>query len=276
MAGVGVVTVVHGRHGHLAAQRQTLARSAALPDVHVVVAVDDLEVEDVVAALPALRSMVVPVDRDPWGLPLAAARNWGMDLAVQCGCDVLIGLDVDCLVGHDLVGGYAEVVRRSPESVWSGPVTYLDPPARDGYPLDALAALDAPHPARPAPAPGQIEHGADPELFWSLSYALSASAWMRAGGYGEEYVGYGAEDTDFGQRASAAGLDLAWVGAARAFHQHHAVSDPPVEHVDDILRNGSLYRRRWGSWPMQGWLDAFEQRGLVRRRGDGYERVTGG
>jgi N-acetylglucosaminyl-diphospho-decaprenol L-rhamnosyltransferase len=78
---------------------------------------------------------------------------------------------------------------------------------------------------------------------------------------------------DFGQRARAAGLDLHWVGGADAFHQHHPVSDPPVEHLDDILRNGAHFAARWGWWPMEGWLRAFAERGLIRPEGDGWTRI---
>ncbi len=37
-----------------------------------------------------------------------------------------------------------------------------------------------------------------------------------------------------------------------------------MEHLDDVLRNGELFRRRWGWWPMQGWLEGFARLGLVR------------
>ena len=80
---------------------------------------------------------------------------------------------------------------------------------------------------------------------------------------------YGGEDTDFAQLVAAAGLDLGWVGAARAFHQWHPVSRPPIEHVDDIVRNAAIYRARWGVTPMLGWLEAFEERGLARHTGEG-------
>ena len=59
------------------------------------------------------------------------------------------------------------------------------------------------------------------------------------------------------------GLDLGWVGSARAFHQWHPVSRPPVEHVVDIVRNAEVFRRRWGTTPMLGWLRDFEERGLA-------------
>ncbi len=253
-----VVTVVHGRHDHLARQRASLAASTVTPDHHVVVAVDD----PVVARADWCTASV---PGHPLGLPIAAARNRGAREAIDRGADVLVFLDVDCLAGPALVEAYAEVVRDEPGTVWSGPVTYLDPPPVDGYDVADLAALDSPHPARPAPAVGERVGGADPDLFWSLSFACSVDAWHRTGGFCESYVGYGGEDTDFARVVVDAGLDLGWVGAARAFHQWHPVSRPPVEHVDDILRNAGIYRSRWGTTPMLGWLEAFEERGLVRR-----------
>ncbi len=253
-----VVTVAHGRHDHLARQRASLAASTALPDHHIVVAVDD-------PVLAGADWCTASVAGHPLGLPIAAARNRGAQEAIDRGADVLVFLDVDCLVDPVLVQAYADVVRDEPGTVWSGPVTYLDPPPADGYDLPSLADLDSPHPARPAPGVGERLHRADPDLFWSLSFACSVDAWHRTGGFCESYVGYGGEDTDFARLVVDAGLDLGWVGGARAFHQWHPVSQPPVEHVDDILRNTAIFRDRWGATPMLGWLEAFEERGLVRR-----------
>lgn len=253
-----VVTVVHGRHDHLDRQRSSLALSSVHPDHHVVVAVDD----PVVAAADWC-SAALP--GDPLGLPIAAARNAGAAVALDRGADALVFLDVDCLVDPGLVGAYADAVHDEPGTVWSGPVTYLEPPPAAGYDLATLADLDAPHPARPAPGPGVRLRGAEPDLFWSLSFACSVEAWHRTGGFCEDYVGYGGEDTDFARVVVGSGLDLGWVGDARAYHQWHPVSRPPVEHVDDIVRNAEIYRRRWGTTPMLGWLEAFEDRGLVRR-----------
>ena len=262
-----VVTVVHGRGDHLARQRASLAASTTAAD-HVVVAVDD-------PVVAAEEWCVTSVPGDPLGLPIAAARNRGAEAALARGADVLVFLDVDCLAGADLVEAYAEAVRDEPTTVWSGPVTYLDPPPADGYDLSALAALDSPHPARPAPAVGERVRGADPDLFWSLSFACSSAAWQRTGGFCEDYVGYGGEDTDFARLVVGAGLDLGWLGSARAFHQWHPVSRPPVEHVDDIVRNAEIYRARWGATPMLGWLEAFEERGLVQRDAEGRWLAAG-
>jgi GT2 family glycosyltransferase len=255
-----VVTVVHGRHDHLARQRASLAPTTTAPDHHVVVAVDD-------PVVAAAEWCTASVPGHPLGLPIAAARNRGAREAIDLGADTLVFLDVDCLAAPGLVRAYADVVRDEPTTVWSGPVTYLDPPPPGGYDLSSLGDLDSPHPARPAPAVGERINGADPDLFWSLSFACSVDAWHRIGGFCEDYVGYGGEDTDFARLVVGAGLDLGWVGAARAFHQWHPVSRPPVEHVDDIVRNAAIYRTRWDATPMLGWLEAFEERGLVRLEG---------
>jgi N-acetylglucosaminyl-diphospho-decaprenol L-rhamnosyltransferase len=256
MSRLAVVTVAHGRHDHLDRQRSSLERSIRPPDEHVVVAMGDPELEQSGVARASIGSTAL-------GLPLAAARNLGARAALGLGADVLVFLDVDCLAGSSLVDAYARAVECRPETVWSGPVTYLDPAPEQGYDLARLEELDSPHPARPAPAVGAWATGADPDLFWSLSFACSALAWARTGGFCEDYVGYGGEDTDFGHLIARAGLDLGWLGSARAFHQWHPVSRPPVEHLADIVRNAELFRSRWGSVPMLGWLRAFEEQGLV-------------
>lgn len=267
-----MVTIARGRHAHLAAQHRSLAAQERIPDRYVVVAMGDPLIRPVVR--DGLRREVVAVDVAPEAgarLPLAHARNRGVAAALGAGADTVVCLDVDCLAGAGLVQAYEDAVREEPEVVWSGPVTYLAPGA-DHAP-GALAGQDAPHPARPAPAPGERRSGADPRLFWSLSFALSGEAWRRSGGFDEAYTGYGAEDTDFGFRVERAGLGLGWVGSARSYHQHHPTQDPPVQHLEDILRNARTFHDRWGEWPMPGWLEAFARLGLVERTDDGWRRA---
>ena len=270
MSRLGVVTLAHGRHDHLRHQHASLARGTRCPDVYVVVAMEDRELESW-PAHEGLRALTVPVDTDPLGLPLAAARNLGFDLAADLGCEVLVGLDVDCVVGPTTLAAYEAVALREPHRVWSGPVTYLDQPPAGGYDFGSLR--DHPHPARPAPAPGEVQRGGDVDLFWSLSFAMSRPTWHRSGGFDEAYVGYGGEDTDYGRRLAERGIDLAWVGGAPAYHQFHPVSRAG-DHLDDILRNGRLFRDRWGSWPMRGWLEELEEQGFVVRRGDDWVRPS--
>jgi GT2 family glycosyltransferase len=207
---------------------------------------------------------VIALPCGPGPLPLARARNAGAQRALRAGADLLIFLDVDCVPGPRLVQRYLQIAADEPgRTVLCGPVAYLPPPPPAGYQLRDLAELGRPHPARPVPPETGTQPGGDHALFWSLSFALRAQLWRELGGFCEEYRGYGGEDTDFGQLAASRGVDLTWVGGAWAYHQYHPTADPPVQHLHDIVRNATVFRRRWGWWPMRGWLLEFERRGLV-------------
>jgi GT2 family glycosyltransferase len=199
-------------------------------------------------------------------LRLAAARNAGADRAVESGAPLIVFLDADCVPGRDLLARYAAAAVWHGEGVLCGPVTYLPEGVAATDPA-TLARHRSPHPARPAPAAGTAVTARREEypLFWSLSFAVTAARWARGPRFDERFEGYGGEDTDFAFRLRDDGVPLVWVGGADAYHQYHPTSSPPVQHLDDILRNGRLFAETWGEWPMTGWLEAFEQKGLVRR-----------
>ena len=257
-----VITIVAGRHDHLLRQRAALDESQH----HVVVAMGEREAE---CCQPLLgdASDVVAVETQPQGLPLGRARNAGARRALDAGAELLVFLDVDCIPGAALLERYAAAASSTP-ALLCGPVAYLPPASPDGYPAARLHSLATPHPARPVPPENEIQQGGDHALFWTLSFAVTAATWRRVGGFCEDYLGYGGEDTDFGQLAKRAGVDLWWVGGAWAYHQYHETETPPIRHLADILRNAALFHRRWGWWPMSGWIAAFAERGLARHDRD--------
>jgi GT2 family glycosyltransferase len=234
--------------------------------MHVVVALGDPTIRDVLVASDS-RTIVIDCESLDGRLPVAQGRNVGTATALRGGAELLVFLDVDCIPGPELIGRYHDAAAQCDhaQALLCGPVTYLPPPGAGGYPLDRLPSHVNPHPARPAPQGTDIVASTEYRLFWSLSFALSAGTWKRVGGFCGFYRGYGGEDTDFAQCAAAAGVTMRWVGGADAFHQYHPVSDPPIEHLDDILRNASIFHARWGWWPMQGWLREFENLGVIRR-----------
>ena len=296
--GLAVVTIVHGRHEHLERQLWGLRQQSRLPDAHVVVAMDDPHVEATARSHAgdwAVHAAATP--RQDGHLPLAAARNLGVEVAARTGADRVVLLDVDCIPSPRLLERYAAVLddvgspglEVDPPDVGSGviaapvvlagEVAYL-PPAPEGSDyrdlgLTALDRLADPHPGRPVLSADDVLPAADLRLFWSLSFAVTVRHWRAIGGFDEGYVGYGGEDTDFGQRLGAAGGRLLWVGGARAHHQYHPTSSPPVQHVHDVVANANRFAERWGWWPMEGWLEAFAARGLAHRSADGSWQVTG-
>jgi hypothetical protein len=263
---------------HLARQAAGLDRSLSRPDIRVVVALDPAERPEIARLCPSADVLTVAADTDLDALPLAAARNAGAQHAIELGAELLVFLDVDCIPDPGLIGRYAEVAAQVGPALLCGPVAYLPPAPPDGFDASRLRDLASPHPARPLPADGTVIRAGDHRLFWSLSFAVTADTWQRIGGFCEKYVGYGGEDTDFGQLARHAGVDLCWVGGAWAFHQHHATRSPAVEHAEDILRNAAIFHERWGWWPMRGWLDEIAGSGVFGDPRPGYcgQRKRGG
>ena len=273
---VAVITLAHGRHDHLMAQMAGLRSGTRAPDVYVVAAMDDDEIAPLVAAAApvAAATDVLSVARGRHGLPLASARNAAAAAASGAGAQVLVFLDVDCVPGPDLVARYLTECGRdvtgdgpgrpaSPQ-VFSGAVHYLPPrgPGQARYTATDLAA-STPHPARPVATTADRVAATDLRLFWSLSFAITATDWTALGGFDDGYEGYGGEDTDFAMRVDRAHGALWWVRGAPAYHQHHLVESPPVRHLADIVRNSNRFRERWGVFPMEGWLSAFEAEGLI-------------
>ena len=195
-------------------------------------------------------------------MPLAAARNRAAEAATG---DLLVFLDADCIPSPTLVAAYRRAAARA-EGLFLGEVLYLPPGLDASVASDdaALARLGRAHPARPAvPTAGDVRRETDPGQLWGLSFALPARAWHAVGGMDEAYLGYGGEETDFAARLAASGLPTFWVGGARAYHQHHPVHVPPLQHFDAILANATRFRDRHGRWCMSYWLGQFQAAGLI-------------
>ncbi len=258
-----VITIASGRHDHLRAQQRGIAAGSQQPNGYIVVAMGDSEIRTVVNHGEPVPT-VVEVCLCDGRLPLARARNAGAAAALERGADLLIFLDVDCVPSYALLARY-EFAAKLPlcsSGLLCGPVAYLPESAKGKDPA-AWPSLATPHPARPIPPDGDVVLGTDLNLFWSLSFAVTAKTWRHIGGFCEEYLGYGAEDTDYSRLAARAGAHLWWVGGATAFHQYHVSQSPPVDHLEDILRNALLFHRRWAEWPMVGWLEQFRAFGLA-------------
>ncbi len=262
MTGPSVLTLVKNRAAHLEQLVEGLRRSATPPVELVVVDMSDAPVAIADTDFPVI---IRRLDGD--GLPLARARNLAAEAASG---DRLVFLDVDCIPLADCLTRLDDVLAAH-DALLCADIRYLGPGDADGWSEASLLARGCSHPVREFPAIG-FRREPNPGLFWSLAFAIRAERFRSLGGFDEAFVGYGAEDTDFGFRVAEAGLPLLFVGGAVACHQHHAGHQPPVQHLDDILRNAALFRARWGRWPMEGWLDEFERLGLIDRASDRLSR----
>ncbi|WP_221400823.1 glycosyltransferase family 2 protein [Parvularcula dongshanensis] len=194
-------------------------------------------------------------------LPLAAARNCAAKAATG---DILIFLDVDCVPSPSLVMAYAMELSET-DGCLMGEVLYLPEGGTREADVFRLDEIGSRHPSKPkAPTTGLVPEPDYGEL-WGLSFALRRSTFERCGGLDERFTGYGGEETDFARTLEACGVPLYRCGGARAYHQYHAVYQPPLHHFDDIVRNAELFQKKWGDWPMDYWLGQFESQGLIAR-----------
>ncbi|WP_185999504.1 glycosyltransferase [Novosphingobium sp.] len=252
---LSVLTIVRNRPGHLVQLVKGLQRSSVLPDELIVVDMGS----DSPVVLEDLPFPARVVWMDGGRLPLAAARNAA---ARSASNDHLLFLDVDCIPMRGLIRA-VQGVLASHNALVCAQVLYLGPDeARAEWDEQDLFKRAAPHPARSFPGQG-VRSEDNAGLFWSLVFGITRQRFFALGGFDEEFVGYGAEDTDFGFRAKAAGVPLLFMGGPGAFHQFHQTFDPPLQHLDDIVSNAGTFHRRWGIWPMEGWLKAFAEMGLV-------------
>ena len=273
---MAVITIVHGRHEHLRRQLRAVASLEPQPRVHVVVGMGDPGLPGILAqeSSPLTRYVEHPAaDR----LPLAAARNRGVAEASARGATAVALLDVDCIPSPSLVGDYAAVLSklwgRDAPAVVSGRVRYLPEGLVDeDHTLPTMKRVGSDNGLRVVPATDDPVRG-EPTMLWSLNLGATVEDWQAVGGFDERYEGYGGEDTDFGQRLRRAGGDMWWTRNAGVFHQWHPVSKPPVEHVADIVTNANLFHETWGWYPMGGWLEEFERRGLVGRGPAGWSLI---
>lgn len=265
MSGLSVLTLVKDRSLHLNRLIEGLNRSDFRPLELVVV--DMSAVASAPLATQGFPTTCLRHRTD--GLPLAAARN----LAAQhARGERLLFLDVDCIPTRGLAGRVDDALQAH-DGVVCAEVKYLSANAvKDDWSEVGLDAVAEPHPIRDFPRSGhRIEANAG--LFWSLTFGMRRTTFDAVGGFDETFEGYGAEDTDFGFRCREASLPLMFLGGPGAFHQHHGVYDPPLQHFDDILANARRFRDKWDVWPMEGWLNAFAARGLIAFEGATLVRI---
>ena len=96
--------------------------------MHIVVALGDLHVADIVADEGSPASVVDLRVAEP--LPVAHGRNQGAAAALRKAAELLVFLDVDCIPDTELIARYHDAAEqpRYADALLCGPVTYLPPP----------------------------------------------------------------------------------------------------------------------------------------------------
>ncbi|MCE7062152.1 glycosyltransferase family 2 protein [Dyadobacter sp. CY343] len=251
---ISVVTIVKSRHEALLNLVKGLELGSLFPQELVIVHMDE-PASGITSEHCTVKSFELTSGEH---LPLAAARNFAVARSTSSH---IIFLDVDCIPATDLVQLYANAFQSGDE-LWTGPVRYLHKGATNapGF-FEKINGLSKPDPVRDDLS--KLSY----ELFWSLNFGCSRDVFEQIGGFDEGFSGYGAEDTDFSFAARARHVPLGNTKAL-AYHQHHPSYDPPLNHLKDIVTNAQVFFKKWGVWPMEGWLRKFETAGFIQWKGE--------
>ena len=258
----------HGDHDRRRPPRapRPPARRTAVRERHVVVAMGDGEAERCRAARRRRgrrdrgRVRIRTACRWPGRATRAHGAPWTR--ARSCSCSSTS----TAFPARRCCGATARRPPAGADALLCGPVAYLPPAPRGGYPAGRAgrARLAAPRAARPA---GGRRRSAAATTRCS-GRCRSRSPPRRGsgvGGFCEDYVGYGGEDTDFGQRrrVAPASTSAGWAapGPITSITRSRARLCATSTTSSATPR---IFHRRWGWWPMRGWLEAFAERGLAR------------
>jgi GT2 family glycosyltransferase len=221
---------VRDRTAHLANLVDGLTRSADAPRFELVVGW--IGGENPRPALDRARGFaasVIEIETESEELPPGLARN---QLAAAASGELLVFLDVDCIPSRALLAAHAAALYDH-DALAVGDVRYL-PKGFQATGANELLLRRAghPHPDRAGlfPAPGVVRTDDRHALFRSLNFAVRRATFIeRIGGFDGDSRAAENEDARFGLRAARAGVPVAWVGGALAFHQHHAPARPRSE-----------------------------------------------
>lgn len=252
-----ILTLNKNRTNHLKALISGLNLSTIKPTELVIVEMSDSPVKFTSPCFP-IKTIII----DGENLPLAKARNTA---AQNASTEKLLFLDVDCIPSSNFVQYMSETLDKYNEII-SCEVLYLP---KNAINYDSkftelnLQKLGMKHPHRDFPTKG-LKASTNPGLFWSLAFAINKNIFNKIGGFSEEFIGYGGEDTDFGFTANKLEIKNLMTSETKVYHQYHETYDPPYQHLHDIIRNAQKFYQKWGFWCMEGWLEKFAAEGLIK------------
>ena len=283
---VTVITTCYGRNRHLYNLLASLTHGSIQPD-EVIIVNDDADPKclatfplNIVQIPTTINASTDNMSDVPTKTRFDIGHNRNLG-AARATHDLLIFLDVDCIVAPTFIEQLSAKLQAQPNGLLMGQPRYLTRPLSNEESLalqkgaltnDYLNHLSVYNPYRDnfdakqsistEAAPTAIKKTNDYGAFWSLCFAIKREQFEQIGGFDAQYTGYGAEDTDFAFTARQLDINF-YLTADLVYHQQHAVYRPPLNHLESIIINANRFYQKWQCWPMGGWLEQFSEMGLI-------------
>ena len=256
MNNISLCTIYANRQLHLQNLVKSVVESQLDPDRLVIVCMND-RLPDLPATPFPIESVTIEVKDGR--LPLAAARNKAAEIATG---EKLIFLDVDCICDRHLLEVFDYHLNQA-DALYLGSIRYLHRHwQKRNWTLETLEQQSSPHELQGQEVRDKERISHPYEMFWSLCFGIRKNTFERIGGFDTNYLGYGGEDTDFSFQARSHEIPLYKIGA-RAYHQFHPSSTPPLNHLEEIVNNAGVFYRKWNILPMEKWLRQFADLGYI-------------
>lgn len=252
-----VLTLNKNRSNHLAKLIDGLNRSTIFPKELIIVEMSDTPVTFTSPNF-SIQSITLKTNQ----LPLAKARNLAAQTATS---DKLLFLDVDCIAAHNFVENMSNALNKYKGlitcNVYYLPGNFIN--YNENYlPLEEkMLKIGKPSPYRKFINNKYIEGSF--QNFWSLAFAIKKNIFDNIGGFSEDFIGYGGEDTEFAYKAIKKDYKHYLGGFIGAFHQYHDIDNFPYCKFSDIIQNAQIFYNKWGIWCMNGWLETFQKEGYI-------------
>jgi len=259
VADLSVLTLVRNRNELLARLIAGLAGGGSPPRELVVAWCGGEDPHAVVPEGLAFEVQVLEVGHGGERIPYAEARN---ACAAAASASNLAFLDADCIPGPAYASALGATLDEV-DALATGEVWYLPPDRPADFDPATLRSMGRAHPHRERPPVHGWRRSDHHEQVWGLHLALRKTTFLDLGGFDEDYQGYAGEDTDLAVTARAAGVPVALVAGAEVFHQHHDSWEPPLQQLRATIANATTFRRKWGRWPMEGWLAELDGLGFI-------------
>ena len=250
---VSVIIMFHGRLKHLVNVLKGLQLGISLPDEIILV---EMAIEKSMVPNYKLNIQHYLIsDYVSDKLPLARARNHGAQMAT---CDILTFLDVDCVPSNDFIYKIRNTSYLNNALYMARPL-YLSKNVEEVC-FVWLEDFAIEHPIRPNYTDTfQCE---DYGQFWSLCFYMTSNLFFEIGGFDEDFIGYGAEDTDFAFKCRDYGIPL-YLTDNNVYHQQHSFCRPPLNSLEAIVKNSNQFYSKWAIWPMVNHLEKFNKLGII-------------